>query len=145
MKTRLSMLATFTAIGLLTGCQTATIKPEPISAATVDEPLFSGATRISVKLDEKTFTGVAGELHPETSREQALRFGWQPKHKHYPEDYNPHKTGIRDKWGYYFGSTIVTTADGEKLACDHLKHAGIWRLLCKSSDGKELALYRANQ
>ena len=127
-------LALIGATGLLIGCQTSTLKPElgNLATATVQHPLFFGATHITVNLDGKIYTGVAGELHEDTTGEQALRFGWQPKQR----------VSVRHKLRYFFGTTSLTSDDGGKLACDHLKYVDEWRLRCKIGEGKEIALYR---
>lgn len=120
---------------VLTGCQTSTLKPlsEDTATATVVHPIFFGATRITVTLDGRTFTGVAGELHEDVTGEQALRFDWQPRRK---------RISVRRKLNVFFGATTLTSDDGEKLACDHLKYVDEWRLRCKIDGGKEVALYR---
>lgn len=135
MKTRLIVFALIAASCLLGGCQTSVLKPEAgnTATATVEHPIFFGTTHITVILDGKTYVGVAGELHKDATGEQALRFGWQPKHKHFM---------IKQEMEFYFGSIILMADDGKKLACDYLNHGDDWRLRCKIGDGKEIALYR---
>lgn len=138
MKTRLIVFVLIAATGLLAGCQTSILKPESgnTASAIVEHPILLGTTHITVTLDGKLYTGVAGELHKDATGEQALRFGWQPKHKHFR---------IKQEMEFYFGTTTLTTADGEKLDCDHLKHGDDWRLRCKLGDANEVALYRVKQ
>ena len=84
----------------------------------------------------KTYAGVAGEARKDTTGEQALRFGWDPAHKH------PH---IKQEMDFLFGSTILTAPDGTQLACDHLRHGDDWRLRCKRPDSKEVVMRRVRE
>lgn len=135
MRTRLIVVVLLAASGLLAGCQTSILKPESgnSATATVEHPIFFGQTHIAVTLDGKTYTGVAGESQEDITGEQALRFGWQPEHKH---------RSVRHKLRFFFGTTILTEDGGEKLVCDYLKYVDEWRLRCKIGEGKEIALYR---
>ncbi len=138
MKTALATLALIAATVGLTGCQTSLLKPMSGNAAsaTVKYPILWGATQITVMIDSKTYTGVAGELYDETTDEKARRFGWESSHEH---------PNIKQEMKFLYGSTTLTANNGEKLACDHLKHGDDWRLRCKTADGKEIALYRIKQ
>lgn len=135
MKTALTALALVAATVGLAGCQTSLLKPMSgkATSATVKYPILWGDTQITVSLDGKTYTGLAGELHDETTGEQARRFGWEPSHVH---------RNIKQEMKFLFGSTTLTTNGGDKLVCDHLKHGDDWRLCCKTVNGKEIALYR---
>ncbi|MFY9327210.1 MAG: hypothetical protein WAO76_04205 [Georgfuchsia sp.] len=138
MKTRLIVLTLIVAAGLLAACQTSILKPESGNqvTATVEHPILFGMTHITVTLDGKTYTGVAGELREDVTGEQALRFGWAPEHKH---------LFIKQKMRFRFGTATLTTVNGEQLNCDYLQHGDDWRLRCKIGDGKEFALYRVKQ
>ncbi len=135
MKTALTTLALVATIVGLAGCQTSLLKPMSgnSASATVKYPILWGPTQITVMLDSKTYTGVSGELHDETTDEQVRRFEWAPYHKH---------PNIKQEMKFLFGSTTLTADDGQGLSCDHLKHGDDWRLRCKTADGKEIALYR---
>lgn len=78
MKTTLASLALIAKTAGLAGCQTSLLKPMSgnSASATVKYPILWGATQIIVMIDSKTYTGVTGELHDETTGEQARRFGW---------------------------------------------------------------------
>ena len=132
-------LAFAVATGGLPGCtQTSLLKPVSGNAAsaTVESPILAGVARIAVTLDGKTYAGVAGEARKDTTGEQALRFGWDPAHKH------PH---IKQEMDFLFGSTILTAPDGTQLACDHLRHGDDWRLRCKRPDSKEVVMRRVRE
>ena len=124
----------------LTGCtQALLLKPvsgNTASATVESPPLYFGTARLTVVLGGTTYTGAAGELHQETTGEQALRFGWDPAHKH------PH---IKQEMKFLFGSTTLTSADGAKLDCDHLHHGDDWRLRCKKPGGGKVALQRVRK
>lgn len=136
---KLAMLAVAMVVttGGLAGCQTSLLKPVSgnTASATVKYPILIGATQITVSLDGKAYAGVAGELHRDTTGEQALRFGWEPGHRH------PH---IKQEMKFLFGTATLTAADGSKLVCDHLQHGDDWRLRCKTAEGREIALNRVN-
>ncbi|TBR11099.1 MAG: hypothetical protein EPO47_02520 [Rugosibacter sp.] len=138
MKFRLIVLVLVVASGFLSGCQTSILKPESgkTATATVEYPILFGTTHIAVTLDGKTYTGVAGELHEDIGGEQALRFGWQPKHKHY---------FIKQEMEFFYGDTTLSADGAETLPCDYLKHGDDWRLRCKVGDGKEISLYPVKQ
>lgn len=138
MKTALATLALVAATVGLAGCQTSLLKPMSgnSASATVKYPILWGATQITVMIDSKTYTGVAGELHDETTDEMTRRFGWEPSHLH---------PNIKQEMKFLYGSTTLKASNGEKLACDHLKHGDDWRLRCKTANGKEIALYRVKQ
>ena len=138
MKTALAALTLIAASAGLAGCQTSLLKPMSgnSASATVTYPILWGATQIAVVLDNKEYTGVAGELNDETTDEQVRRFEWAPDHKH---------PNIKQEMSFVFGSTTLTAGDGEKLSCDHLKHGDDWRLRCKTVNGKEIVLYRVKQ
>lgn len=124
----------------LTGCtQTSLLKPvsgNTASATVESPPLYMGTARLTVALSGKTYTGAAGELRRETTGEQALRFGWDPAHKH---------PNIKQEMKFLFGSTTLTSADGAKLDCDHLRHGDDWRLRCNKPGGGEVALQRVRE
>ncbi len=139
MKTASIALVLAAATAGLSGCmQTSLLKPVSGNAAsaTVESPILAGTARITVSLAGKTYVGVAGEARKDTTGEQALRFGWDPVHKH------PH---IKQEMDFLFGSTILTTPDGSQLACDHLRHGDDWRLRCKRPDGGEIVLQRVRE
>lgn len=138
MKTALATLALVAATAGLTGCQTSLLKPMSgnSASATVKYSLLWGDTQITVSLDGKTYSGIAGKLHNETTGEQALRFGWEPGHQH---------RRIKQEVNFYFGTATLAADNGEKLVCDHLKHGDDWRLRCKAVNDKEIALYRIKQ
>ncbi|MBX3647776.1 MAG: hypothetical protein KF766_08955 [Rhodocyclaceae bacterium] len=132
-------LAFAVATGGLPGCtQTSLLKPVSGNAAsaTVESPILTGTTRITVSLDGKTYAGVAVEARKDTTGEQALRFGWNPAHKH------PY---IKQEMDFLFGSTILTAPDSTQLACDHLRHGDDWRLRCKRPGGGEILLQRVRK
>jgi hypothetical protein len=135
MKTTLTTLALMTATGLLTGCQTSLLKPEPgiTASATVKHPIFWGSTQITVSLNGKTFNGTANESSHDISGEQAILFGWQSDHRH---------PNIKQEMRFLLGETILTANDGAKLACSHLRHGDDWRLRCKTAQSNEIAFYR---
>ena len=136
MKIATIALALAVATGGLAGCtQTSLLKPMSGNAAsaTVESPILAGTAHITVSLDGKTYVGAAGEARKDTTGGQALRFGWDPTHKH------PY---IKQEMNFLFGSTILKAPDGTQLACDHLRHGGDWRLRCKRGDGREIALQR---
>ncbi|MBI4291856.1 MAG: hypothetical protein HY661_10285 [Betaproteobacteria bacterium] len=124
----------------LTACtQTSLLKPESgntASAIVESLPVLFGTARFAVSLDEKTFTGAAGELHEDTTGDQAGRFGWDPSHKH------PH---IKQEMKFLYGSTTLTAVDGDKLECDHLRHGDDWRLRCKRPGAGDIQLRRVRQ
>jgi len=138
MKTALAALTLIAASAGLAGCQTSLLKPMlgNSASATVKYPILWGTTQITVVLDNRIYTGVAGELNDETTDEQVSRFEWAPEHEH---------PNIKQEMSFLFGSTTLTAVDGEKLTCDHLKHGDDWRLRCKTVNGEEIALYRAKQ
>ncbi len=138
MKTAFSALVLVVTTGMLTGCQTFLLKPESgdMAFATIEHPVFWGNTRITVSLDGKSFSGIAGELKNETTGEQAKRFGWKLDHKH---------PNIKQEVNFFFGSTILASGDGMLLACDHLSHGSDWRLSCTTSHKREIALYPMKQ
>lgn len=138
MKTALVALTLVAASTGLTGCQTSFLKPMSgnSASATVKYPIFWGNTQIAVALDNRIYTGVAGELNDETTDDQVRRFGWAPTHEH---------PNIKQEMSFLFGSTTLTAGDGEKISCDHLKHGDDWRLRCKTVNGREIALYRVKQ
>lgn len=132
-------LALAVATGGLSGCtQTALLKPVSGNAASaiVESPILAGTARITVSLDGKTYSGMAGKAQKDTTGEQALRFGWDPAHKH------PH---IKQEMDFLFGSTILTAPDGTQLACDHLRHGDDWRLRWKRPDSGEVVLQRGRE
>ena len=132
-------LALAVATGGLTGCtQTSLLKPASDHAAfaTVERSILASTARITVSLDGKAYIGAAGEARKDTTGEQALRFGWDPAHKH------PH---IKQEMDFLFGSTILTAPDGSQLACDHLRHGDDWRLRCKRPDSKEVVMRRVRE
>ncbi len=123
----------------LTGCaQTSLLKPASGNgaSATVENPIVLGRARLAVVLDGKTYTGVAGESRKEATGEQALRFGWNPEHKH---------RWIRQEMAFLFSSTVLAATDGATLTCDHLQHGDDWRLRCKRPSGGEVALQRVRE
>ena len=140
MKSAVRTLALGAVIVALAACtQTSLLKPvsgNTTSATVESPPLYFGTARLTVALGGKTYTGAAGELHRETTGEQALRFGWDPAHKH------PH---IKQEMIFLFGSTTLMSADGAKLDCDHLRHGDDWRLRCKKPGGGEVALQRVRK
>lgn len=138
MKTALAALTLVAASAALTGCQTSFLKPMSgnSASATVKYPILWGATQITVALDNRIYTGVAGELHDETTNEQARRFEWAPGHEH---------PNIKQEMSFLYGSTTLTAGDGEKLSCDHLKHGDDWRLRCKTAQSNEIKFYRVKQ
>lgn len=140
MKSTVHTLALGAVIFALAGCvQTSTLKPvsgNTASATVESPPLYLGTARFIVALGGKTYTGAAGELHREITGEQALRFGWDPAHKH---------PNIKQEMIFLFGSTTLTSADGAKLDCDHLRHGDDWRLRCKKPGGGEVALQRVRK
>lgn len=138
MKTALTTLVLVATIVGLAGCQTSLLKPMSGNSAfaTVKYPILWGPTQITVMFDSKSYTGVAGELHDKTTDEMTRRFGWESSHEH---------PNIKQEVKFFYGSTTLTANNGEKLACDHLKHGDDWRLRCKTADGKEIALYRIKQ
>lgn len=135
MKTTLTTLALVATTGLLTGCQTSLLKPEPGStaSATVIHPILWGATRITVFLNGKTYTGVANESSIEISGEQATQFGWQSDHSH---------RNIKQEVRFLLGETTLNANDGAKLTCSHLQHGDNWRLRCKTAQSNEIKFYR---
>ena len=139
MKIATIALALAVATGGLAGCtQTSLLKPMSGNAAsaTVESPILAGTARITVSLDGKTYVGAAGEARKDTTGGQALRFGWDPAHKH------PY---IKQEMDFLFGSTILKAPDGTQLACDHLRHGDDWRLRCKKPDNEEVVLQRARE
>ncbi|MDT3736784.1 MAG: hypothetical protein ROZ00_11200 [Denitratisoma sp.] len=107
------------------------------ATATVESPpLHSGAARLTVMLDGKTYAGSAGETHEDATGEQARRFGWSKDHKH---------KWIKQEMEFLVGSTVLVAADGARLECDHLRHGGDWRLRCKRSGGGEIQLQPAGR
>ena len=140
MKSTLHALRLGAVIFALAGCtQTSLLKPvsgNTASATIESPPLYFGTARLTVALGGKTYTGVAGELHPEITGEQALRFGWDPAHKH---------PNIKQEMKFQFGSTTLLSSDGAKLDCDHLRHGHDWRLRCKKPSGGEVALQRVRE
>lgn len=138
-KTAVNTLVLGVAILALTGCaQTSLLKAASGSdaSATVENPIVLGHARLAVVLDGKTYKGVAGESRKEATGEQALRFGWNPEHKH---------RWIRQEMAFLFGSTILAAADGATLTCDHLQHGDDWRLRCKKPGGSEISLQRLGE
>lgn len=140
MKSTVHTLGLGAVIFALASCaQTSTLKPVSgnTASATVESPLlFMGTARLTVVLGGATYTGAAGELIKETTGKQALRFGWDPAHKH---------PNIKQEMEFFFGSTTLTSADGAKLDCDHLRHGDDWRLRCKKPGGGEVALQRVRK
>ncbi len=138
MNTALTALIMVFATVALGGCQTSILKPmsDTSTFATVKYPIFVGDTQITVSHDGKIYNGIAGVLHNDMTGEQALRFGWEPNHKH---------RNIKQEMLFLFGETTLTADDGEKLICDHLKHGDDWRLRCNMVGGKEMVLYRVKQ
>ena len=139
MKTASIALLLAAATAGLSGCtQTSLLKPVAGNAAfaTVASPILSGTARITVSLDGKAYSGMAGKAQKDTTGDQALRFGWDPAHKH------PH---IKQEMDFLFGSTILTAPDGSQLACDHLRHGDDWRLRCKRPDSGEIVLQRVSE
>jgi len=132
-----ALVLVFATVGL-GGCQTSLLKPMSGTSAfaTVKYPIFLGDTQIAVTIDGKAYTGIAGELHKDTTSEQALRLGAEPNHRH---------RNIKQEMLFLFGTTTLTADDGEKLICDHLKHGDDWRLRCNTVGGKEIVLYRVKQ
>ena len=123
----------------LTGCaQTSLLKEASGSgaSATVEDPIVLGRARLAVVLDGKTYNGVAGDARKEATGGQALRFGWNPGHKH---------RWIKQEMTFLFGSTVLAATDGATLTCDHLQHGDDWRLRCRRPSGGEVALQRARE
>ena len=98
-----------------------------------------GGTRIYVTLDNKSYSGTAGELVEDVTGEQLKRFSWENVHSVH------NHSRIRQKSRILYGVTTLTAADGALLACEHLRHGGVWRLLCKTADGKDILLSRVKQ
>lgn len=140
MKSALQTLGLGALILALAGCaQTSLLKPASgnTASATVESPpLYFGTARLAVALGGKTYTGATGELHQETTGEQALRFGWDPAHRH---------PNIKQEMKFLFGSTTLTSADGATLDCDHLRHGDDWRLRCNKPGGGDVALQRVRE
>ncbi len=150
----LNTLALSAVILALTGCaQTSLLKPVSgnDTSATVENPILFSRARLTVMLEGKTYTGVAGETREETTGEIPLQFGWDPEHiyphlkqdtprsqlsKHHPRKHRHEKETL----SFWFGSTILTANDGATLTCDHLKHENDWRLRCKRPSGEEIVL-----
>lgn len=139
MRSVLRPMAPLAVLLALAACtQTSLLRPASGdgASATVVNPILLGTAQLSVVLDGKTYTGLAGEARHDTTGEQARRFGWDPEHKH------PH---IKQEMKFLFGSTALMAADGTKLECEHLRHGDDWRLRCKTAEGKDIALYRVKQ
>ncbi len=140
MKSTVHTLGLGALIFALAGCtQTSLLKPVSGTTATAiveSPPLYMGTARIIVMLGGKTYSGAAGPLHLDSTGEQALRFGWDPAHKH------PH---IKQEMDFLIGSTTLTSADGATLDCDHLRHGDDWRLRCKKPGGGEVELQRVRK
>lgn len=138
MKFSFAALTLAVTAGLLTGCQTFLLKPASgnIAFATIEHPVFWGDTRITVSVDGKSFTGIAGKLRNDSTGDLAKRFGWKLDHKH---------PNIKQEVNFLFGSTTLVASDGMLIACDHLKHGDDWRLRCQTAQGKEVTLYPFKQ
>lgn len=137
--TKYSLTLLVASLTLAACTQTSLLKPESGNAAsaTVESlPVLFGTARFAVSLDGKTFTGAAGELHEDTTGDQARRFGWAPAHEH---------PNIKQEMKFLFGSTTLTAANGDKLECDHLRHGDDWRLRCKTPSDGDIQLQRVRQ
>lgn len=137
MKHAMAMLvygAVFLALAACTQTSLLKLASGDTASATVESPpVHFGTARFSVILDGKTYTGTAGELRQDTTGEQALRFGWEPAHRH---------PNIKQEMKFLIGSTVLVAPDGARLECDHLRHGDDWRLRCKRTGGGEILLQR---
>lgn len=135
MKVRAINLATILAAGLLTGCQTSLVGPNPerSSKAMVEHPFLAGPTRFTVTLENQTYVGIAEEPKEDTTGQQALDFGWKLRHHH---------PSLQPDEAFLYGTSALVSDSGKKLRCDYLKHNEDWRLRCKDDNGVEVMLKR---